>query len=160
MGLFILHDEGDKMVKKVDTTAIKFNQAGIIIFTLLGFVLDQPYLVLFVGLVLAVGTILPNAGLFKQIYLKLLKPNRILKANIIDDDPTPHQFAQGVGALFLLASSAALLVFNSPSLGWTLAWIVIILAGINLFFNFCAGCFVYYQLDKFGLMPHPSSESK
>ena len=148
------------MVKKVDTTAIKFNQAGIIIFTLLGFVLDQPYLVLFVGLVLAVGTILPNAGLFKQIYLKLLKPNGVLKANVIDDDPAPHQFAQGVGALFLLASSAALLAFNNPGLGWTLAWIVIILAGINLFFNFCTGCFVYYQLDKFGLMPHPSSESK
>src|SRR5262245_19097294 len=117
------------MVKKVDTTAIKFNQACIIIFTLLGFVLDQPYLVLFVGLVMVVGTILPNAGLFKQIYLKLLKPNGILKANVIDDDPAPHQFAQGIGSLFLLASSVALLIFNNPGLGWTLAWIVIILAG-------------------------------
>ena len=62
------------MVKKVDTTTIKFNQASIIVLTLLGFLLDQPYLVLFVGLVLAVGTIFPNAALFKQIYLKLLKP--------------------------------------------------------------------------------------
>jgi hypothetical protein len=123
-------------------------------------VLDQPYLVLFVGVVLAVGTILPNAGLFKQIYLKLLKPNNILKANVIHDEPAPHQFAQGVGALFLLTSSVALLLFNSPGLGWVLAWIVIILAGINLFFNFCAGCFVYYQLDKFGLLPHPGAESK
>jgi hypothetical protein len=148
------------MAKKVDITAIKFNQACIIIFTLLGFVLNQPYLVLFVGLVLAVGTILPKAGLFKQIYSKLLKPNGLLKANIIDDDPAPHQFSQGLGALFLLASSTALLAFNNPALGWVLGWIVIILAGINLFFNFCAGCFVYYQLDKFGLMPHPSSESK
>jgi hypothetical protein len=115
---------------------------------------------LFVGLVLAVGTLLPNAGLFKQFYLKLLKPNHILKANVIDDDPAPHQFAQGVGALFLLASSLALLIFNNPGLGWTLAWIVIILAGVNLFFNFCTGCFVYYQLDKVGLMPHPSSEGR
>lgn len=145
------------MAKKVDTTAIKFNQACIIVFSLLGFVLNQPYLVLFVGLVLAVGTILPQAGLFKQFYQKLLKPNELLKANVIDDDPAPHQFAQGVGALFLLASSLALLVFNSTGLGWTLAWIVIILAGVNLFLNFCAGCFVYYQLDKVGLLPHPSS---
>lgn len=145
------------MAKKVDTTAIKFNQACIIVFSLLGFVLNQPYLVLFVGLVLAVGTILPQAGLFKQFYQKLLKPNGLLKANVIDDDPAPHQFAQGVGALFLLASSLALLVFNSAGLGWTLAWIVIILAGVNLFLDFCAGCFVYYQLDKVGLLPHPSS---
>ncbi len=141
------------MTKKVDVTAIKFNQASIITFTLLGFLLDQPYLVLLVGLVMAVGTIWPPAALFKLIYLKLLKPNNILKANIIDDDPAPHQFAQGVGALFLLASSSALLLFNQFVLGWTLAWIVIVLAAVNLFFNFCAGCFVYYQLDRVGLIP-------
>jgi hypothetical protein len=141
------------MIKKVDTTTIKFNQALIITITLLGFLLNQPYLVLFVGLVLAVGTILPGAALFKLIYLKLLKPNKILRANVIDDDPTPHQFAQGVGTIFLLASSVSLLVFNAVGLGWILAWIVIILAGINLFFGFCAGCFVYYQLDRVGLMP-------
>lgn len=140
-------------MKKVDTTAIKFNQALIVTITLLGFLLNQPHLVLFVGLVLAVGTILPRAALFKLIYLKLLKPNNILKANVIDDDPAPHQFAQGVGAIFLLGSSASLLVLNAPILGWALAWIVIVLAAINLFFSFCAGCFVYYQLDRVGLLP-------
>ncbi len=142
------------MVKQVDTTAIKFNQAAIISLTLLGFLLNQPYLVLFVGLVMAVGTVWPQAALFKLIYLRLLKPNNILTANIISDDPAPHQFAQGVGALFLLAGSSALLVFNQVVLGWALAWIVIILAAVNLFFNFCAGCFVYYQLDRVGLIPH------
>jgi hypothetical protein len=141
------------MVKKVDTTAIKFNQASIVVLTTLGFLLDQPYLVLFVGLVLAIGTVKPQAALFKLIYQKVLKPNGLLKANVIDDDPAPHQFAQGVGALFLLAASSALLLLNAPAVGWTLAWIVIILAAINLFFNFCAGCFVYYQLDKVGLIP-------
>lgn len=148
------------MTKKVDTTAIKFNQACIIGFTLLGFVLNQPLWVLFVGLVLLMGTLLPNAGLFKQVYQQLLKPHGLLKANVINDDPAPHQFAQGVGSLFLLAGSAALLLFDSPGLGWTLAWIVIILAGVNLVLNFCAGCFVYYQLDRAGLMPHLSSEGK
>jgi hypothetical protein len=141
------------MAKKVDTTAIKFNQACIVVVTLLGFLLDQPVLVLFVGLVLALGTVAPQAALFKLVYLKLLKPNRILKAHIITDDPAPHQFAQGVGALFLLASSVALLLFKVGVVGWTLAWIVIILAAVNLFFNFCAGCFVYYQLDRAGLIP-------
>ena len=141
------------MAKKVDTTAIKFNQASIITLTLLGFLLDQPLLVLFVGLVLAVGTFFPQAALFKLVYLKLLRPNNLLKAHVIEDDPAPHQFAQGVGALFLLASSSVLLAFNQVGLGWALAWIVIILAAINLVFSFCAGCFVYYQLDRFGLMP-------
>ena len=141
------------MVKKVDTTALKFNQGSIITLTLLGFLLNQPLLVLFVGLVLAVGTIAPQAALFKQVYLKTLKPRGILKPNIIDDDPAPHQFAQGVGALFLLAASAFLLAFPGSVAGWTLAWIVIVLAAINVIFNFCAGCFVYFQLDRFGLLP-------
>lgn len=141
------------MAKKVDTTALKFNQASIIALTLLGFVLNQPVLVLFVGLVLAIGTVFPAAALFKLVYVKLLKPNHILKANIIDDDPAPHQFAQGVGALFLLVSSAILFGLGGPVLGWLLAWIVIVLAAVNLFFNFCAGCFVYYQLDRMGLIP-------
>jgi hypothetical protein len=146
------------MAKKVDTTALKFNQAAIILFTLLGFLLDQPYLVLLVGLVLAVGTVLPQAALFKLIYLKLLKPAGLLKANVINDDSAPHQFAQGVGALFLLTSALALLVWGNPVLGWSLAWIVIILAAVNLFFNFCAGCFVYYQLDRVGLIPQPKGQ--
>lgn len=146
------------MAKKVDTTAIKFNQACIIVFSLIGFLFNQPYWVLFVGLVLAVGAIFAQAGLFKQVYQKIFKPTGLLKANIIADDPAPHQFSQSVGSLFLLTSSAALLVFNNAGLGWTLAWIVIILAGVNLFLNFCAGCFVYYQLDKLGLIPRARSE--
>jgi len=140
------------MVKKVDTTALKFNQASIIFFTLLGFLLNQPLLVLFVGLVLAVGTVFPGAALFKQVYLSLLRPRGILKPNVITDDPAPHRFAQGVGALFLLASSAALFLLPGSAAGWLLAWIVIVLAAVNLFFNFCAGCFVYYQLDRLGLI--------
>lgn len=140
------------MIKKVDTTALKFNQASIIFFTLLGFLLNQPLLVLFVGLVLAVGTIFPGAALFKQVYLSLLRPRGILKPNVIPDDPAPHRFAQGVGALFLLASSTALFMLPGSAAGWLLAWIVIVLAAVNLFFNFCAGCFVYYQLDRLGLI--------
>lgn len=142
------------MVKRVDQTALKFNQAAIIVFTLLSFIFSEPYLVLFVGLVMAIGTIDPGKALFKQFYLKLLKPKGLLKPKLIKDDPTPHQFAQGVGAFFLLVSSSVLLVFNNAIVGWTLAWIVIVLAGVNLFFGFCAGCFVYYQLDKVGLIPH------
>lgn len=147
------------MAKKVDVTALKFNQASIVVLTLLGFILNQPYLVLLVGLVLAIGTIFPGAGLFKLVYSTLLRPLNLLKARVIDDDPAPHLFAQGVGALFLLGSSSVLLLFNNPGLGWLLAWVVIILAAVNLFFGFCAGCFVYYQLDRFGLMPKAGKRS-
>jgi hypothetical protein len=102
-----------KVVKKVDTTAIKFNQASIITLTLLAFVLDLPGLVLFVALVLAVGTIWPRAALFKQVYRQVLNPIGLLKPHVIDDDPAPHRFAQGLGAVFLGLSSLALVVLNA-----------------------------------------------
>lgn len=144
------------MQSRVDTTALKFSQTMIITLTLLGFILDQPYVLLFVGLVLAIGTLVPNAALFKQIYLKILRPYRLLKPNVIDDDPAPHRFAQGFGALVLLIAACTVMVFGQVGLGWMLGWVVVILAGANLFFGFCAGCFVYFQLDRVGLIPHLS----
>ncbi|MCA9974174.1 MAG: DUF4395 family protein, partial [Anaerolineales bacterium] len=36
-------------------------------------------------------------------------------------------------------------------IGWTLAWVVVGLAALNLFLGFCAGCFVYYQLTRLGV---------
>jgi hypothetical protein len=145
------------MVKKVDTTAIKFNQASIITFTLLAYVFDLPWLVLFVGAVLAVGSIWPGAALFQQAYRQVLRPIGLVKPHVIDDDPAPHRFAQGVGATFLGLSSLALLALNAISLGWGLAGLVVVLAAINLFFNFCAGCFVYYQLRRLGLIRRSES---
>ena len=40
-----------------------------------------------------------------------------------------------------------------PSLGYpaALAWLVIGLAALNLFVGFCAGCFVYYRLNRLGV---------
>ena len=145
------------MVKKVDTTGIKFNQASTIALTLLAFVFDLPGVVLFVALVLAVGTIWPRAALFKQVYRQVLNPIGLLKPHVIDDDPAPHRFAQGLGAVFLGLSSLALLVPGAAPLGWAVAGLVVMLAAINLFFNFCAGCFMYLQLRRLGLIQRTTS---
>jgi hypothetical protein len=32
-----------------------------------------------------------------------------------------------------------------------MAWVVVVLAALNLFLGFCAGCFVYYQLNRLGV---------
>ena len=34
---------------------------------------------------------------------------------------------------------------------WVMVGLVIVLAALNLFLGFCAGCFVYYQLSKLGV---------
>ncbi|MBK9747971.1 MAG: DUF4395 family protein [Chloroflexi bacterium] len=32
-----------------------------------------------------------------------------------------------------------------------LVWIVIVLANLNFWLNFCVGCLMYYQLNRFGV---------
>jgi hypothetical protein len=136
----------------VDHTALKFNQAGIITFLVLAFLLDQKWLVAFVSAVMLVGTIWPQVGLFKLAYARLIKPRGWLKPDVRDDLPAPHLFAQGVGGLVLLAAVLAF-AFGAPVIGWVLVGIVVALAAINLFLGFCAGCFMYYQLGRVGVRP-------
>jgi hypothetical protein len=137
---------------KVDQSALKFNQASIILLLVLAFLFNAAWLVAFVAAVMVVGTLWPGAGLFKQIYARGLKPAGLLKPNVIADDPRPHLFAQGLGGIFLVLSAAALWL-GLPVVGWTLAAIVIALAAINLFLGFCMGCFIYYQLGRAGIKP-------
>jgi hypothetical protein len=135
---------------RVDHSALRTNQAFIITFLLLAFLLDTALLTGFVSAVMLVGTIFPPAGLFKRVYRHLLKPAGLVKPDVIEDNPEPHLFAQGLGGGMLLLATIALLV-GVPLLGWALVWIVIALAALNLFAGFCLGCFIYYQLSKRGV---------
>ena len=137
---------------KVDQSALKFNQASIILLLVLAFLFNAAWLVAFVAAVMLVGTVWPEAGLFKQIYARGLKPAGLLKPNVVDDDPQPHLFAQGLGGIFLVLSAAALWLGASVA-GWALAAMVIALAALNLFLGFCLGCFIYYQLGRVGVKP-------
>ena len=134
----------------VDQSALRFNQASIIIFLALAFLLNQPLLVVFVAAVMWIGTLAPGAGLFKLVYQRVFKPLGVIRPAPKADDPKPHLFAQGVGALVLTLSIVALYA-GLPVLGWALTGIVVALAAINLFLGFCMGCFMYYQLARRGI---------
>lgn len=144
---------------RVDRTALRTNQGFIVSFTVLGFILGDDlgrWIVLGTGLVLALGTLAPSLALFQQFYHRVLKPAGILHPHVVAEDPAPHRFAQGIGAGFLLVA-AAFLFAGLPIAGWAFSWIVTALASINLAVNFCAGCFLYFQLGKLGLLPARSS---
>ncbi|HEX6387119.1 MAG TPA: DUF4395 domain-containing protein [Anaerolineae bacterium] len=137
-------------VRKVDQSALKVNQAFIIGLLVLAFVLDNVWLVAFVGAVMLLGTAVPSLSLFKRIYQNGLRPAGIVKPDVIADNPEPHRFAQGFGGVVVAASVVVLLAGQAVA-GWLLAWVVIVLAALNLFLGFCAGCFVYYQLNRLGV---------
>ena len=131
---------------KVDQSALKVNQAFIIALLIGAFLLDSWLLVAFVGLVMLLGTAVPRLALFKGVYKRILQPVNLVKAHVVPDNPEPHRFAQGFGGVVLALAVVTLLL--GPALaGWVLVWAVITLAGLNLFLGFCAGCFVYYQLN-------------
>jgi uncharacterized membrane protein YhaH (DUF805 family) len=131
----------------VDHTALRVNQAAIILFLAIGFLLDQLWIVAFVAAVMALGTALPSLALFQRFYRDVLKPAGLLKPDTRSESPAPHRFAQGMGAAVLALATLALLS-GAATIGWALALVVVVLAAVNLFFGFCAGCFIFFQLQR------------
>lgn len=138
---------------RIDTQLAKFSQAGVVVLTALAFVLNQPVIVLIAALALALSALVPMASPFRLLYRGVVLPLHLLHPRIVEDDPAPHRFAQGIGTLFLIAASAVLLLTKATGIGWALDLIVFALAALNLTVGFCAGCFVYYHLGRLGLLP-------
>ena len=136
----------DQKQRLVDQSALKVNQAFIIVLLLAAFVFDNWPIAALVSAVMLLGTFVPRLSLFKRIYQQILKPLNWVRPNVIPDNPEPHLFAQGFGGSVLFLATVSILSGLSI-LGWVLIWLVIGLASANLFLGFCAGCFLYYQLS-------------
>jgi len=139
----------------VDHSALKVNQTGIVATVLVAFiggVVFQPLLVLIplLAIVLLLGTFAPQLALFKQFYFKVLKPRGIVKPRPVQDRPEPHNFAQGLGGVFLAVASLFLLPL--PAIGLALSLLVAVLAFVNLAFGYCVGCQIFYQLERRGVL--------
>ena len=139
----------------VDHSALKVNQAGIILTVLVAFVGSAfsswfELLIPALAVVMLLGTWRPDLALFKQFYFKFLRPRGIVKPRPLEDSPTPHNFAQGLGGVFVVIASV-LLPF-SLVLGLAVSLLVAVLAFINLAFNYCVGCQVYFLLGRTGVL--------
>jgi hypothetical protein len=132
-------------LKQLDHAPLSTNQAAIIILLLVPFILDTPWLVTLVAFAMVLGAIIKRPG-FGFLYTAVLKPLGWVKPDVFPDNPEPHRFAQGFGGVVATASAVALWS-GASILGWVLAWVVIVLAAVNLFLGFCAGCAVYYWLN-------------
>ena len=133
-------------LQKVDHAALRTNQTFIIALSLAAFVVDAPWLAGLVGLAMLFGT-LRNFPAFGFTYKYVFKPRGWLKPDVLTDNPEPHRFAQGFGAVVLMLGTGFLLG-GQIVVGWGLVWLVIFLAALNLFSGFCVGCAVYYWLNR------------
>jgi hypothetical protein len=138
------------IARKVDQTGLKTGQSLTIILLLLAFILNFWPLVAFVTLAQFLGGLDSPVGPYRLFYQHVLKPSGFVKPNIHTDNPEPHRFAMLVGAIFNGVGTLALLV-GAAALGWVLVWVVIALANLNFWLNFCAGCWMYYQFNRLGV---------
>ena len=146
-------------IQKFDRSVLKVGQVFImginIMAFALGFVLQVRLawvLAPLVGVIMLLGVANPELGLFRQLYLRVLKPRGLVGPRVVEEDPAPHQFAQVVGAVFLVGAGVAF-ALGGTGLGWVLTWVVILLAFVNFAFDFCVGCQVYFQLQRMRLIP-------
>ena len=140
----------ENQVTLVDQNQIKFNMTMTSILLIIGFLINSWIPVTIV----IVCQISGAAGLSFAPYRLLFKhaaiPLGIVKPKKIPDHHTPHRFASLVGGIFNLIGLIFLLL-GMVTAGWIFIAIVFVLSILNLFMNFCGGCFIYYNLNKFGV---------
>ncbi|MFZ6019140.1 MAG: DUF4395 domain-containing protein [Chloroflexota bacterium] len=135
-----------KPLQPIDHSALRTNQALIILLLLISFITNLPLLAGLVGVAMLSAALLGRPA-FGWVYTALLKPRGWLKPDVLMDNRQPHTFAQGFGGAVLLISGV-LFLSGLPLIGWGLVWLVIALASLNLFVGFCVGCAVYYWLNR------------
>jgi len=136
--------------RRVDQNVIRTNQSLTITLLALAFVLDLPALAGGTGIIMLISALYPPAGLFTRLYRHVLRPLGLVQPNVHLDNPEPHRFAQLVGGTMVSLGTLALLA-NVTVPGWTLIGVVIVLANLNLFAGWCAGCMMYYWLNRLGV---------
>jgi Domain of unknown function (DUF4395) len=134
----------------VDVNALRTNQVLIVASVVIAFVLGATagaWVLLAVAIGLLVGAARPGYGPFQIFYREVLRPTGLVKPNPRPDDPAPHRFAQAMGGTVLLLAASALFA-GAELLGWVLAFVVLTFALVNLLFGFCAGCFIFLQINR------------
>lgn len=137
-------------LRKVDHSGLKTGQALTILLLVAGYVLNSTVLVAVVAVAQLLGAIDAPYAPYRLFYQRIVKPSGLVKPHVIVDNPEPHRFAMLVGAIFNGAATI-LLLGNAATPAWALVWIVIALANLNFWVNFCAGCWMYYQLNRLGV---------
>ncbi|HEX2043661.1 MAG TPA: DUF4395 domain-containing protein [Acidimicrobiales bacterium] len=130
----------------IDPRGPRFNQAMVTLLLLVGFVLDAPVVVPAVAVVLLAGAALgPRWGPFLRLYSEVIRPRLAPPTTL--EDPRPPRFAAAVGVLFLAASTVAFMV-GSSVVGWALALVVAVLAGLAATTGICVGCEIWLFLAR------------
>ena len=122
----------------IDPRGPRFNQAVLATGLVAGFLFDWEPVVPFFAVVLLLGAAFgPRYGPFLRFYADVVKPRLSPPKEL--EDPRPPRFAATVGVIFLTSASVAFLA-GASTLGWVLALVVAVLAGLSATTGVCVGC--------------------
>ena len=65
----------------------------------------------------------------------------------------PKRFAQAIGLVFSVTALLLLLIMDTDGPAKAIVGILTIFASLEAFVGFCAGCFAFNQMIRFGLVP-------
>lgn len=138
------------VLRQVDQNALKTGQALTIILLLVAFILNLWVIVAFVAIAQLLAAFASPYAPYQLFYQHVVLPTNRIKPNRIPDNPEPHRFASLIGGIVNTLAVVALLA-GASALGWGLVWLVIVLANLNFWLDFCLGCWIYYQLSLRGV---------
>jgi len=134
----------------VDQQQIKFNMAATALLLTTAYLLNNWIFVAIAIFCQLTGSLGLSIAPYRLMYTKLILPSGLLKPHAIPDNHAPHRFAAFVGALFN-GIGLYFLLSGANIAGWIFVGIVFVLSLLNLFLGFCAGCFMYYMMNKLGV---------
>jgi hypothetical protein len=130
----------------IDPRGPRVNQAVLTVALLIGFVLDWRFVVPLFAVVLFLGAAFgPRFGPVLRLFAEVIRPRLAPPEHL--EDPRPPRFAAAVGVGFLAAASVAFLA-SAPGVGWALALIVAVLAGLAATTGLCVGCEIWLFIAR------------
>lgn len=149
------HQEPHQQVPQVDQNALKTGQALTILLLVAAFILNLPIIVAFVAVAQFTGALKLPFAPFALFYQYVVLPLGLVRRNPQPDHFEPHAFALLVGTTINLTATVLIVlgaqIVGAQVFGWILVGIVVVLANLNFWLNFCAGCWMYYQLNQLGV---------
>ena len=135
----------------LDANNIRTGQFLTVAMVTTAFILNRWELVAFQCGVFVLGVISSDAlDIYSWIYKGFLKPLGILKPDMRIDNVQAYRFANMIG--MTVSGLASYLIYSGEYaiIGWGLVGVMMGLGSLA-FFGWCAGCFMYYMIQKIGI---------
>ena len=87
---------------------------------------------------------------------RVIAPRVIRRSKLVAGPP--KQFAQTIGLGFSVAALVLVDGFGLVGAGYAVLGVLVLFAGLEAFVGFCAGCFVFGYLMRWGLIPAETCE--